>query len=83
MPKLAAVEAQALKLDSRSRAKLVERLILSLDGASEAEIEKLWIQEAERRVQEIREGRVVLQPASVVLRRALREFSRKRSGSTR
>jgi putative addiction module component len=83
MPKLAAVEAQALKLDSRSRAKLVERLILSLDGTSEAEIEKLWIQEAERRVQEIREGRVVLQPASVVLRRARRELSRKRSGSTR
>jgi hypothetical protein len=81
--KLKALEAQAMKLDSKSRARLVERLIMSLDGTVQPKIERLWIQEAERRVQEIREGQVVLQPASVVMRRARRELGRKRSGSTR
>jgi hypothetical protein len=80
--KLAAIEAQAMKLDSKSRAKLAQRLIRSLDDTSEAEIERLWIEEAKRRVLEIRSGRAVLLPAADVLRRVRREISRKNSRST-
>ena len=80
--KLAAVEAQAMKLDLKSRAKLAQRLILSLDGTSEAEIERLWYDEAERRLVEIQEGRVKARPGAAVLRRVRREISGKRSRST-
>lgn len=80
--KLKALETEAMKLDSKSRARLAERLILSLDRESEAEIERLWILEAQRRVAEIREGRAVMVPHATVLRRVRRELTRKRSRST-
>jgi hypothetical protein len=80
--KLAAIEAQAMKLDSKSRARLAQRLIRSLDDTSEAEIERLWYDEAERRALEIQEGRVKARPAAAVLRRVRREISGKRSRST-
>lgn len=80
--KFETLEAQAMKLDSKSRARLAERLILSLDTPREVELERLWAREAERRVLELREGRVVARPAAAVLRRVRREISRKRSRST-
>ena len=80
--KLAAIEAQAMKLDSKSRARLAQRLIRSLGGTSEAEIERLWYDEAERRALEIQEGRIKPRPAAAVLRRVRREISGKRSRST-
>jgi len=81
--KLDAVEAQAMKLDSRSRARLARRLIQSLDDPSSAEIERAWAEEAERRVAELRDGIVAERPAAEVLKRVRREISRKRSRSIR
>lgn len=75
------LEMKAMKLDWESRAKLTERLLLSLERESEAEIERLWMEEAQRRLAEIRDGRVLPVPAAQVLRRVRRELSRKRSGS--
>jgi len=43
------LEAQALKLDHKSRARLAERLLVSLDELSEQESEQLWAAEAQRR----------------------------------
>jgi putative addiction module component (TIGR02574 family) len=43
------LEAEALKLDSKSRARLAGKLLDSLEYLSEAENEKLWIEEAQRR----------------------------------
>jgi putative addiction module component (TIGR02574 family) len=43
------LEAEALKLDSKSRARLAGKLLDSLEYPSEAENEKLWIEEAQRR----------------------------------
>jgi hypothetical protein len=53
----------ALRLDHASREKLVRELLLSFDEPadeelSEAEIERLWLAEAERRAREMREGKV-------------------------
>ena len=81
--KLQVIEAQVMRLDPKSRAKLAERLILSLDIPMEAQLEHLWAEEAERRVDELRKGQVTERPASVVLRRIRRQISRRRSGSTR
>ena len=81
--RLEALEAQVMRLDSKSRAKLAKRLILSLDVPDEAELEHLWAAEAQTRVAELRDGRVAARPAPAVLRRVRREIARKRSRSTR
>ena len=81
--RLQAIEAEIMKLDSKSRAKLAERLILSLGSPMDPDLEQVWIEEAGRRVEEIRKGRVRTRPAAAVLRRVRRQVSRKRSLSTR
>ena len=43
------IEAEALKLEPAARARLAERLLESLEALSEAENDKLWSEEAERR----------------------------------
>ena len=59
--RLQKIEAEALKLDLKSRTELVRRLELSLKSeassknSSEIEAERLWIQEAMKRSREIRE----------------------------
>ena len=52
------VEKSALQLSAEDRARLVVRLLSSLEESTESpeEIEKLWIAEAERRFQELRDG---------------------------
>jgi hypothetical protein len=43
------IEAEALKLDPKSRARLAEKLLESLEHLSEEENERLWAEEALRR----------------------------------
>ena len=43
------IEAEALKLDPKSRARLAEKLLESLEQLSEAENERIWAEEAARR----------------------------------
>ena len=43
------IEAEALKLDAKSRARLAEKLLESLEQLSEAENERIWAEEAARR----------------------------------
>lgn len=43
------IEAEALKLDPKARARLAERLLESLETLSDQENERLWAEEAERR----------------------------------
>jgi putative addiction module component (TIGR02574 family) len=49
------LEAAALELSAEERARLAERLIASL--GAENEIEEAWVEEAERRYEELRSGR--------------------------
>jgi putative addiction module component (TIGR02574 family) len=62
------IERDALGLSPEDRARLAVRLISSLEESAESseEIEKLWIAEAERRFQELRDGVVQGIPAQVV-----------------
>ncbi len=64
------IERAALKLEPRSRAKLAERLLASLDSLTEAEIRDLWAAEAERRDAEIDAGAETTRPAAEVFRDA-------------
>ena len=43
------IEAQALQLDPKDRARLAAKLLASLETLSEQENDRLWAEEAERR----------------------------------
>ena len=64
------LEAAVLSLDSGSRAKLATKLLHSLEALSEAEIERLWAEEALRRDEEMERGVVAAKPAEDVIREA-------------
>ena len=51
------LEAEIMKLDLDARARLAEKLILSLDAPSDEENLRLWVAEAERRLRDLREGK--------------------------
>lgn len=64
------LEAQVLKLPPEERARLAERLISSLDEEVDAEAEAAWVREGERRLDELKSGKVKGRAASGVFRRA-------------
>lgn len=64
------LEAEIKKLDLKDRALLAKRRVESLDELSEAEIEALWVEEAERRLDEMENGLVTEIPVEEALRRA-------------
>lgn len=61
-------------LDLADRAKLAAQLLSSLDDPGESEVEKLWVEEAKRRLAAYRAGRVEAIPADEVFRRALADL---------
>lgn len=69
-PELKDCEAQALRLRPEERAALAERLIASLDALDEAENERLWLAEADRRYKEYGTGGIPARDAADVLREA-------------
>jgi putative addiction module component (TIGR02574 family) len=64
------IESKALKLAPRERARLAERLIASLDDEADADAEAVWVREAERRLDELRTGRVKGRSAASLFRKA-------------
>lgn len=64
------LEAEAPELSPELRARLAERLISSLDLATDADSEELWIREAERRLEEIESSRVEAVPAERSIEKA-------------
>jgi putative addiction module component (TIGR02574 family) len=53
-----------------ARARLAQRLISSLDPKFDPDAEQVWIEEAERRLDELESGKVAGIPAEQVLERA-------------
>ncbi len=64
----------ALNLDVHDRAALAQRLLASLEELSEEEAERLWAEEAQRRLEEYRAGRAKAVPAEEVVKKAERLF---------
>ena len=69
------IETEALNLDIQARAELAGKLLKSLDEPSVPEIEQLWLEEAERRLNEYRAGKVRGVPANEVFQRAIAELT--------
>jgi putative addiction module component (TIGR02574 family) len=63
------IEAEIRKLTLKERAALAKWIVDSLDELSEAEVEALWAEEAERRLDELEQGLGAEIPAEEVLRR--------------
>jgi len=75
---LRVLEKEVLELLPRSRVRLAERIIESIDDYAHPELESAWDEEIERRVEEIRSGAEKGIPAEDVMkeaRRALRGFA--------
>lgn len=64
------IEAEALKLDPKSRARLAGRLLESLESLSPGENERIWAEEAQRRSDALDAGRLQGRPAEDVFRDA-------------
>jgi putative addiction module component (TIGR02574 family) len=62
---------ESLHLPLEERAQLVGELLLSIDQPSVDEVERLWLDEAEVRLQAYRAGAVNVIPATDVFNRAL------------
>lgn len=72
MPDLDEILKNALSLGVRDRATLAETLLASLDTLSAEETDRLWADEAERRLEEYRAGRRQAIPADEVAQKAQR-----------
>ena len=64
------LESEALRLDPESRARLAERLLVSLDELSEEDSEQLWAAEAQRRDAQMDADPGSSRPADDVFREA-------------
>lgn len=60
--------SEAVSLPIDIRAKLIETLLLSINPTNK-EIDKLWEEEAEKRVDEIKKGKVKLIPGEKVFKK--------------
>ena len=66
------LEAAALQLTTADRARLIDRLIATLDA--DPEVEEAWAAEVERRQAEIESGAVALLPGPETLTKLKAEF---------
>lgn len=67
---IATLERAVLDLPATDRARIAHELLESLDELSPAELETLWLDEAERRLAELDAGTVTAIPAEVVQEKA-------------
>lgn len=67
--KIDELEDEALKLDTQSRAKLVARLLRSLESMSVEQHERIWAEEALRRDKELDSGNASATELNDALRR--------------
>jgi len=74
MPDPAEVLISPPSLTVDDRAALAEKLLASLDDLDELEAERLWAMEAQRRLEEYREGRAAAVEASDVAKKATQLF---------
>src|SRR5262249_45180900 len=69
------LEAEALRLDPRDRIHLAHTLVTSLGELSRQQIQELWIDQAQRREEELEAGTVQAVPGTEVFARIRRRHS--------
>lgn len=69
------IAAFALELPSEARALLADRLVESLDPAEEGYVHRLWADEANRRLEELRSGQVSGIPGEEAMGRLRKKYA--------
>lgn len=67
---------EAMQLSPAQRAELADLLVESLESTPPDEVQKLWIAEADKRLAEVRSGKVATIPGEDVLSEARRLLKR-------
>jgi putative addiction module component (TIGR02574 family) len=67
---------EALSLPANARLSLVEKLLFSLNLPTRPEIDRLWAEEAERRIAQIDKGVVKLLPGKKVFSNIRKKYRR-------
>ena len=70
------IENEIRSLSADDRMHLLRDLIADLDGSMDGDVEKAWIEEAERRYKELKAGSVELIPAEEVFAQARARLKR-------
>lgn len=70
------IAEEALSLPSEARALLADRLVESLDPAEDGYVHQLWIAEARRRRDDVRNGRAQTIPGDDALAQVRQAFAR-------
>lgn len=65
---IAELEAKIRSLSIEDKTELVRALIAELDGPAEPGVERVWLEEAQRRHREVAEGKVKPVPGELVFR---------------
>jgi putative addiction module component (TIGR02574 family) len=79
---LRVLEKEVLELPPRSRVRLAEKIIESIDDYSDPDLEAAWGDEVERRVKEIESGAEKGIPANQVMKEARRALNETRRVSS-
>lgn len=74
MPSISVILKNAMSLDVHDRAALAEKLLASLEQLTDQEAERIWADEAQRRLKEYRSGRSKAVPAQEIRRKAEKLF---------
>lgn len=69
------VAADAMKLPVRDRVRLAQQLVSTIDGEAEKNVEELWFDEADRRLEELRTVKVEGIEADEAFRRVREELT--------
>lgn len=69
------VVSEALELPAEARISLVERILASLNLPTQPDVERLWAEEAERRVAEIDKREVDLIPGDEVFDKVRQKYA--------
>lgn len=70
------ITESALSLPSEARARLADRLVESLDPAEDGVLHQLWVVEAQRRLEEVRSGKVKTIPGPEAIEQVRRSIIR-------
>lgn len=70
------IASQAMQLTPAQRAELADLLVESLESTPPDEVQKLWVDEAVKRLEEVRSGKIETIPGKDVLAEARRMLKR-------
>lgn len=79
---LAAKVDELMKLSPAERLELADRLVVSVGGFASPEIEKAWLEEADRRYQELKSGKESGIPLAKAIEEARRELHARRQATS-